>query len=90
MKRRKVEAPSSSPRLVSSAGRATLDVVIRFCAVGRRLSGGRNVLRSGVLHDFLGELYLVGSVAMDGQENSALLNAAFVPFRFILGNSHPD
>src|SRR5580700_4538533 len=63
----------------------------RFVAlVPGRLSRGRNILCARALQNLLGFFCPLRGVRMDRQENSAILDAAFVSLGFVLRDSHAD
>ena len=53
-------------------------------------AGGRDVLGVACLERCLRKGDLFGRVAVDGEERSAVLDAAFIALRFVLGNAHAD
>src|SRR5580692_2992933 len=62
----------------------------RGLLVTRRLAGRRNILRACALKDLLRSLGLVRTIRVNGQENSAVFDAALIPLGFILGDSHSN
>src|SRR5579863_7220594 len=88
--RRKPRERASSPELPRGSRRSRADFRIRRLNVGGSFAGRADVLRAGVLHDFLCALDLLGSFAVDGQQNPTLLHEAFVPLRLKLRNAETD
>ena len=68
---------------------AIRDPLHSVCADGF-LAGRRNVVSPGRLEDFLSPGYLLGTIAVHREEDAAVLDTAFIAFRFILRNSHTD
>src|SRR6266851_2261507 len=64
--------------------------LISILPVALGFTGGRYVLCSGLLQDFLGSLDPLGIVTVHGEKDSSLFDSAFVAFCFILGNAHAN
>src|SRR5450631_4937452 len=58
--------------------------------IGGRFSRGGNILSARALQDLLGFLRPLRMVRMNGQENPAIFDAAFVSLGFVLRDSHAD
>ena len=58
--------------------------------IGGRFSRGGNILSARALQDLLGFLRPRRIVRMNGQENPAIFDAAFVSLGFVLRDSHAD
>src|ERR1035441_278061 len=58
--------------------------------IGGRFSRGGNILSARALQDLLGFLRPLRIVRMNGQENPAIFDAAFVSLGFVLRDSHAD
>src|ERR1017187_9634445 len=74
---------------MGSARRLTGHVTICCLSINGGFSRGGNILCARRLQDFLGTLDLLTRVAMHGEENSALLQAAFISLCFELGKPRP-
>ena len=68
--------------LMGSARRLTGHVTICCLGINGGFSRGGNILCARRLQDFLGTLDLLTRVAMHGEENSALLQPAFISLCF--------
>src|SRR5580692_668478 len=71
----------------------SLAIRVRYACsfhVGRGLAGGGNILGVCDLHDVLGALDLIRSVAVDGKQDAAVLDASFVALGFVFRNTHSD
>src|SRR5580704_5960271 len=77
-----------SVRCPRGSGYFTNASLIAFIGCG--FSSGGHILGASALQDFLCFLGPRGIVRMNGQKNPAIFNAAFVPLRFVLGDSHTD
>src|ERR1017187_5315217 len=70
---------------MGSARRLTGHVTICCLSINGGFSRGGNILCARRLQDFLGTLDLLTRVAMHGEENSALLQLAFISLCYELG-----
>ena len=86
----------------SSSTQSTVDCVLdRFCVLhlatarSRGRSNGllacrRDVLGSRALQNLLRLRHVLGGVAVNRQEDSAFLDATFIPLGLVFGNAHAD
>src|ERR1700693_4737629 len=90
---------SGNERKASQTFLSTPIILSAICATGLlvRLGGSRggfpgggNILAAGTLQDFLGPIDFIRGIAMDGEENSPLLQAPFITLRLIFRDSQPD
>src|SRR5580704_19153523 len=58
--------------------------------VSRRFAGGGDILRPSDLHQFLGSLDVIRSIAMHGKEDASFLHAALISLCFIFGDAEAD
>ena len=76
---------------LASSGRSLAGHVTICClGIDRGFSRGGNILSARGLQHFLGALDFLTCVAMHGEENSALLQAAFVSLCFKFRDTHAD
>jgi hypothetical protein len=68
--------------MLSNAGRDGLFAV--------DFAGRRDVLRPGAFQDCLGPFHLVRCVRVNGEQNSSILNSAFISFGLVFGNADPN
>ena len=52
--------------------------------------GGRDILSACVAKHIFGAIHHHGIAAMNGQEDTAVTDSTFIPFRFIFGDAHAD
>jgi glutathione reductase (NADPH) len=83
-------AIQSGMRLASSARSRTGQVAICFLGINRGFSREGNILSARSLQNFLCPLDFLSGVAMHGEENSALLQAAFVSLCSEFRDTHAD
>src|SRR5580765_956387 len=58
--------------------------------VGANFAGRRNIFGTCAFKNFLRSLGLVGTIRVNGKQNSAIFDATLIPLGFILRNSHAD
>ena len=67
------------------------DVAARRCGlVAARLASGRDIPSAGALQNFFRPFDFVGSVGVNGKQDTALLNPALVTLCFVFRNAHAD
>ena len=76
--------------LMGSARSLTGHVTICCVGINGGFSRRGNIFRARRLQDFLGTLDFLSCVAMRGEENSTLLQAAFLSLCFELRDPHAD
>src|ERR1700722_624633 len=64
--------------------------LIRLLPISAGFSAGGNIGRAAALQDVLRFFCPVRIVAVDGKQNSAVLDPAFVTFRLVFRNAHAD
>jgi hypothetical protein len=82
----------SLPPLGLQGSMRSLTGHVRICFLGinRGFSRGGNILSAFTFHNFLAKLNFPCRVTMHGEENSALLQAAFVSLCFEFRDPHTD
>src|ERR1017187_10092101 len=63
---------------------------VALALVGARFTRRSDILGAGPLQDFLRLLGPLGAVGVDGEQDPAVFDAAFVPFGFIFRDSHSN
>src|SRR3954453_20791765 len=63
---------------------------VRLLIVGACLSSGGNIIGTALLENIFGQTDPIRIVAMYGQEDSAVLDQAFVALGFVFRNAHSD
>src|ERR1017187_908664 len=64
--------------------------LVALALVGARFTRRCDILGAGPLQDFLRLLGPLGAVGVDGEQDPAVFDAAFVPFGFVFRDSHSN
>src|SRR5689334_18984032 len=82
--------PSSQTKVCRRSSRGSVHAgaaSARLAHIRGRFAGGRNILGTGSLHDVLGDAHVVGSRAVHGKQNAALLDASLITLGLIFGDA---